>query len=188
MQAKIETAERETDLRILACDALTEDDALMLFGERIDMQVERIGGKLVVSPPMGFEGGQREMQLSILVGTWAQTHGYAATSPSANYRLPDGDAPSPDVGLVRQDRVASMSAKELKKIPSLVPDVVVELLSESQRARSAVSIERGKCERWFKAGTRYVVLVDPFARKTTTWGHAPADFPDLSSVFSALGT
>lgn len=44
-----------------------------------------------------------------------------------------------------------MSAKERAKIPSLVPHIVVELLSESQRKPSAVVMERAKCERWFKA-------------------------------------
>ncbi|MBC5799007.1 MAG: Uma2 family endonuclease [Candidatus Eremiobacteraeota bacterium] len=183
MQAKTEATPSDRDLRLLAHDALTDDDALMLFGERIDMQVERIGGKLVVSPPMGFDGGVRENDLAYLITTWARSHGYVTTSPSANYRLPDGDAPAPDVGLVRQDRVDSMSERERKKIPSLVPDIVVELLSESQRTPSAVSIERAKCERWFKAGAHYVVLIDPFSRKTTVWGEAPVDFPDLISVF-----
>jgi len=93
MQAKTEAVASERDLRVLAYDALISDDALMLFGERIDMQVERIGGKLVVSPPIGFASGVREADLMLLLHTWAQTHGYVATSPSANYRLPDGDAP-----------------------------------------------------------------------------------------------
>jgi len=183
MQAKMEPATSERDLRTLAHDALTSDDALLLFGARIDMQVERIGGKLVVSPPMGFDGGVREADLLVLLHAWARSHGYVTTSPSANYRLPDGDAPAPDVGLVRQDRVDAMSAKERKGIASLVPDIVVELLSESQRAPSAVAIARAKCERWFEAGAGYVALVDPFAQKTTTWGDAPSTFPDFRALF-----
>lgn len=102
MEAKVEATERERDLRIIAQEALMDDDALVEFGERIDMQVERIGGKLVVSPPMGFDGGVRENDVSYLVTTWAWAHGYVATSPSANYRLPDGDAPAANVGLVRR--------------------------------------------------------------------------------------
>lgn len=50
MQAKREEEHTNIGLRSLAQDALTSEDALVEFGERIDMRVERIGGKLVVSP------------------------------------------------------------------------------------------------------------------------------------------
>lgn len=183
MQAKTEAVASERDLRVLAYDALTSDDALMLFGERIDMQVERIGGKLVIRPPIGFASSVREADLMLLLHTWAGTHGYVATSPSANYRLPDGDAPAPNVALVQHSRVESMSAKDRRGIAPLVPDIVAELLSESQRSTSAVAIEYAKCERWFEAGVHYVVLIDPFARTTANWGDAPTDFPDFSTLF-----
>ncbi len=178
----METTGGERDLRVTAQDALTDDASLLEFGERIDMQVERIGGKLIVSPPMGFDGGLREADLLALLHAWACGHGYVATSPSANYRLPDGDAPAPDVGLVHRSRVDAMSANERGGIAQIVPDIVVELLSGSQRAPSA-AIAHAKCERWFSAGALYVVLIDPFARKTTTWGDSPHDFPDLKPLF-----
>ncbi len=183
MQARVEATEHDLDLRGIAHDALTDDDALQLFGERIDMQVERIGGKLVVSPPIGFDGSVRESDLSALLNAWARSHGYIATSPSGNYRLPDGDAPAPDVGLVQRGRVDAMTAAERVKIVRLVPGIAIELLSESQRAPSAVAIAHAKCERWFKAGASYVVLIDPFTRKTTTWGNSPVDFPDFAILF-----
>ncbi len=64
---------------MLAYDALTSDDALMLFGERIDMEVERIGGKLIVSPPIGFASGVRKADLmlsSSYLGTGARVRRY----------------------------------------------------------------------------------------------------------------
>jgi len=76
-----------------------------------------------------------------------------------------------------------MSARDRRGIAPLVPDIVAELLSESQRSTSAVAIEFAKCERWFGAGVHYVVLIDPFARTTATWGDAPTDFPDFSTLF-----
>lgn len=84
---------------------------------------------------------------------------------------------SPDAALVAQERVARLTPRELKQFPPLAPDIIVELLSETDELAEIVA----KCERWHDEGSSFVVLLDPRTKRRLTWGNAPEEFPELTA-------
>lgn len=67
-----------------------------------------------------------------------------------------------DVAWVSHERLATVSADELKKFAHLCPDFVVELASESDELTHL----KKKMETYITNGVRLGWLVDPFARQT----------------------
>ncbi len=161
--------------------AIVDDDALMELSEALrPSRVERLGGKIVVSPGTGGETGRRNSRISRLLDEYAETHGFESFDSSTGFHLSDGDAPSADHALLKTERWNALTPEERRRLPPLAPDVVVELRSENERGRAAI-VE--KCERWVAHGVAYVVLLDPFAKTIREWGAAPVGFPDLTGVF-----
>jgi len=163
--------------------ALFDDDALIeLAAELRPATVERIDGKLVVSPGTGGVTGRINSRLTRILDEYAESHGYASFDSSTGFHMPDHNTPSADHALVTFVRWEALSEQERMKLPPLVPDITVELLSERDRERKEITEK--KCERWFTYGVAYVVLVDPFSQALSEWGTAPADFPDLRVLFN----
>ncbi len=124
--------------------ALTDDDLIRLSHENPGWQIERIDGKLVMSPPTGGNTGRRKMRLAALLQAYADEHGYEGFDSSSGFHLPNDDSLSPDGALVRKERWGAM-AGDREKLAIIVPDVVVELVSPRDRGRSSLP---EKCIRW----------------------------------------
>jgi Uma2 family endonuclease len=160
--------------------ALVDDDALIELSHALrPSRVERLEGRLLVSPGTGGETGRRNSRLTRLLDEFAEAHGYVSFDSSTGFRMPNGDAPSADGALLESARWEALTSDQRRTLPPIVPDVVVELRSESDRSRSSIV---AKCERWFGYGVGCVVLLDPFEATLRIWGAAPASFPDLSST------
>jgi Uma2 family endonuclease len=160
--------------------ALVDDDALIELSHALrPARVERLDGRLLVSPGTGGETGRRNSRLTRLLDEFAEAFEYVSFDSSTGFRMPNGDAPSADGALIATARWETLTSDQRRTLPPLVPDVVVELRSESDRGRSSIV---AKCERWFGQGVGFVVLIDPFEADIRTWGDAPASFPDLSPI------
>ena len=161
--------------------AVLDDDALMELSEALrPSRVERLDGKIVVSPGTGGGTGRRNSRITRLLDEYAQGHGFESFDSSTGFHVSGGDAPSADHALVSTERWDALTPEDRRRLPPLAPDVVVELRSESERARETIV---SKCERWVAHGVGYVVLIDPFTKTIRKWGAEPAGFPDLSIVF-----
>lgn len=162
--------------------AIVDDDALMELSEALrPSRVERLGGKIVVSPGTGGETGRRNSRLTRLLDEYAETHGFESFDSSTGFHVSDGDAPSADHALLKTERWNALTPEDRRKLPPLAPDVVVELRSENDRGREAIA---EKCERWVAYGVGYVVLLDPFTKTIREWGVQAPGFPDLTAVFN----
>jgi Uma2 family endonuclease len=160
--------------------ALVDDDALIELSAALrPARVERLDGKIVVSPGTGGETGRRNSRLTRLLDQYAETHDFVSFDSSTGFHMPDHDTPSADHALLRNERWALLSPEEKTKLPPVAPDVIVELCSENERGRTSIVT---KCERWFGYGVGYVVLIDPFSQTIRAWGTAPDEFPDLSTI------
>lgn len=160
---------------VLSAD-VTAADIFRMADEFPGWQIERLAGKIVMSPPAGSNTGRRNSRLNFILASFARTCGFDSFDSSTGWTLPNGDILSPDGSLVRTERFAALDEAERETFARLVPDVVVELVSPSDRDRKG---PREKCDLWFEQGVRYVVLIDPFAKTIASWGTAPRDFPDL---------
>jgi Uma2 family endonuclease len=166
-------------LHTLTNQAFEDDDALLALSDRLQARIERIDGQLVVSPGTGGLSGRRNSRLTAILDGWARTHGYVSFDSSTGFHMPNDDTPSPDHALIAVARWEALTEAQQRTLPPMVPDIVVEIRSESDSRSSAVA----KCERWFSLYlVGCVTLLDPMLKKIGEWDKKPPDWPDLGEV------
>ena len=156
------------------------DQDVVRVGERNPgWRVERIAGELILTPPSGWKSDSRSVRASVLLSNWALTAGGIVTGSQGGAKPPNGDLVSPDAAWVANDRWNALTPEEQEGFLPFAPDVVVEVLSQSDSLRHL----RAKCARWHAAGVGYVVLIDPYHKQIEAWGKPPApDFPTFDSI------
>jgi Uma2 family endonuclease len=143
----------------------TEAD-LLQFVERDKRLCELIDGTLV-EKPMGYWEGIIAINIATLLNLFVQPRNLGAISGAdSTMRMKSGRVRLPDIGFTLRDRLP----KTLAPIPSLSPDLAIEVLSESNTARE---IEQ-KLKEYFQSGTRLAWIVDPPTRTVTVYHSAGA--------------
>jgi Uma2 family endonuclease len=141
----------------------TEDDLLRLV-ERDKRLCELIDGTLV-EKPVGYWEGIIAINLATILANFVNARGLGAVSgPDSTMRMRSGRVRLPDVAFVSKERLP----KTRSAIPSLGPDLAVEILSESN---TASEMEK-KLAEYFPSGTRLVWIVDPGPRMVAIY-HQP---------------
>ena len=136
----------------------TEADVLRL-DDHEDRICELVDGTLV-EKTMGFDESAVAMEIGRVVGNFVRRRKLGVVSgPDGMMRILKSRVRIPDVGFVSKARFAKLK-KPRKAIPSLAPDLVIEVISESNTAQE-MSI---KLQEYFKAGARLVWYVDPRTR------------------------
>jgi Uma2 family endonuclease len=119
--------------------------------------------------------GLRESLLAMALGAWMRDYVVPrdlgiVSGESGMMRLFPGLVRIPDVAFVSWGRVlGGMISKE--PIPDLVPDLVVEVLSQSN---TALEMKR-KIREYFESGVRLVWIIDPKSRTAIT--HIDPELP-----------
>jgi Uma2 family endonuclease len=138
---------------------------------------ELVDGHIVVSP-----GGYRHGQVGLAIGSallaYAREHraGHALDS-STGFRLPGGNVRSPDASFVSNARVPQPVPDDFADV---VPDLVVEVLSPSERPGATAA----KVAEYLDAGVRLVWTVDPRVRTAVI--HAPERAPQVLDESGSL--
>lgn len=101
------------------------------------------------------------------------------TGADGMVRLFPGLVRIPDVAFASWDRVPGRAVPK-ESIPDLVPDLAIEVLSQSNTGREMVR----KVGEYFEAGVRLVWLVDPKTRTVAV--HAPATGPIILDLSATL--
>ncbi|MGH7169330.1 MAG: Uma2 family endonuclease [Gemmataceae bacterium] len=150
----------------------TEGDLLAVLdhGNRL---CELIDG-ILVDKPMGTLESCLASELIRLLGNFVveQDRGII-TAPDATLRLMPGLVRLPDVAFISWNQLPSRKYPS-EPIASLVPELAVEVLSESN---TRGEMQR-KLKEYFLAGTQLVWMVDPGARKVDVYT-APDQFVSL---------
>jgi Uma2 family endonuclease len=124
---------------------------------------------VLVEKPMGWKESFLTQLLARILGLYVDEHDLGAiTGPDGPYRLRIGLVRLPDIAFVSWSRVQKPAA-QTEAIPSIVPDLGIEVLSESNRP---AEIKR-KLEEYFTAGVTLVWIVDP-DRRTVSIHTSPA--------------
>ena len=159
---------------------IDDDDLRAVAAQNPGWLVERVGGAIVLAPTSA-DGARRNAKLTALLVAWADANGYVAFDSNGGFTLPGGDVLAPDAALVERSRWELLDARMRDSFAPIVPSVVVELVSRTDRKRDVETT----CVLWFESGARCVVLLDPYAGTVRTWGEAPAGFlEDWSSVLA----
>lgn len=122
---------------------------------------ELIDGELVPVTPTSLKSTMTTHRIGRLVGNYVDEHELGAmTSAEGGFVLfPDRETLlAPDVAFIRKDRVPP--EEERNRFARLAPNLVVEVLSPSDRLANAL----GKVSLYLQAGVQVVWLVDPVKR------------------------
>jgi len=124
------------------------------------MRHELVEGELLTMTPAGAEHGRVALRVGARILAHVEEQGlgeaYAAETGFVVHRGPD-TVRAPDVAFVAAER---LTGDRVRGFAELAPDLVVEVVSPSDRATEVAS----KAEMWLDAGVRLVWVVDPQAR------------------------
>lgn len=140
-----------------------------------DWRIERSAlGELVIEMPTKGSTGAYNALLTAFLTMWALREGNGIVfDSSAGFELPSGAMRSPDAAWVRKSALANLTDAEKKEFLPLVPEVIFELRSSTDRA---TALEE-KMQEWLAAGVRLGVLLDPEAHLVTLY--RPETAPEL---------
>jgi Uma2 family endonuclease len=150
----------------------TEQDVIDLRVHE-DRLFELVEGVLV-EKPMGFRESRVTALIIQILGAFMEEKGLGIVAgPDGLMRITEGVVRVPDVSVVLWDRLPGRKVPA-DPIPSLTPDLAVEVLSP---ANTRGEIER-KVSEYFEAGTRCAWIVDP-ARLIVRIYDSATDFKDV---------
>ena len=155
----IEISEREAVKLVFDYgDGLSEHQYLAFCNANPGLRCERTAeGEVVIVPPVGGEGAYRSGDAFGQLRSWASEDGRGrAFDSSVEFILPDGSALSPDASWVSNEALGRLSWKERRVFLRLSPEFVVEVMSPSDRLKSA----REKMECWISNGVQLGWLID----------------------------
>jgi Uma2 family endonuclease len=139
----------------------TEADVIAIDAHE-DRLCELIDGVLV-EKPMGYQESLIALCIATALNAFVRSRRLGAVSGEQGMmRLFPGTVRIPDVAFVSRSRLPGGKIPS-EPIPPLVPDLAVEVLSESNTPRE---MER-KLREYFEAGVRVVWIVDPRSRTAT---------------------
>ena len=115
-------------------------------------------GEIIIVPPAGFESDHLNLDITAQLHRWAVRDGRGiASGPTAEFILPTRAAFSPDAAWISKDQLASLSKDQRRKFPPLCPEFVIEVMSPSDRLKTA----QDKMEEWRRAGVQLGWLIQP---------------------------
>lgn len=120
----------------------------------LDYQLELKDGKIIVMGPSDIVSSEIGVELSSMLRNWVKPRRLGRVfDSSGGFILPNSDLTAPDVSFV--------SAARLRRSPryfgQLVPDLVVEIKSQSDRIKPL----KEKIQSFLDLGARVGILIDP---------------------------
>jgi Uma2 family endonuclease len=125
-----------------------------------DLRLERnANGELIVSPPTGWETGERNFSLTGQMYRWHENNSQLGKffESSTGFIFPNGANRSPDVSWVSSARWNALTAEQKGGFPNICPDFVVELRSASDNLAPL----QGKMREYLENGAVLGWLIDP---------------------------
>jgi Uma2 family endonuclease len=149
-------------------------------GRRDGNHYELLNGRIVMNPPAGYPHGDIGHRLQLVLGRLATARGLGKVFDSSQgFDLPSGDTLEPDASFVSKERLDQMPAPEEGAFLRVIPDLVVEVLSQS-----TASYDRGEKKAIYERnGVREYWLIDWRRRELTIFHLADGRF-DLGTVFA----
>jgi Uma2 family endonuclease len=148
-----------------------------------DARFERTAQReIVIVPPAGGESDYRTLDVAGELRAWSKRDRRGrAFGPSVEFILPTTAALSPDAAWVSNTRLSALSKDQLRKFPPVCPEFIVEVMSPSDRLKSAME----KMQEWMRAGVELAWLIDADA-KTVCIYRAGANEPDQRTGIAQL--
>jgi Uma2 family endonuclease len=136
----------------------------------LDYQLELVDGKIIIMGPSDIVSSEIGAELVSLLRNWVKPRKLGRVfESSGGFILPNSNVTAPDVSFVTADRL-----KQSKRyFAELVPDLVVEIKSQSDRLKPL----REKILSFIELGAKVGILIDPDKRTVTIY--TPTAEPDV---------
>ncbi len=142
----------------------TERDLIELHG-RTNRPYELVDGTLV-EKAVGYDEAILAFNLALALARFLDVHDLGkAVGDNALMRLFPGLVRIPDAAFISWERYPKKKRRR-GEIPSVVPDLVIEVLSKSNTRSKEMA---RKLQEYFRAGVRLVWYVDPSKRTVTVY-------------------
>ena len=134
----------------------------ILCEAHLDYQLELVDGKIIIMGPSDIVSSEIGLEFGRLLGNWVKPRKLGRVfESSGGFILPNSNLTAPDVSFVVADRL-----KQSKRyFAELVPDIVVEIKSQSDRLKPL----REKIQSFIKSGAKVGILIDPDKRTVTLY-------------------
>lgn len=148
-------------------DVFSDDELYDFCTANPELRIERDeNGQIIIMPPTGLESSFVNNELQTETSIWnRQAKAGRVSDSNGGYTLPDTSMRAPDVGWVSKERLATVTAEQLKKFAPITPDFVIEVRSESD----SLTELKAKMVKWLANNVRLGWLVDPQEQTTTIY-------------------
>jgi Uma2 family endonuclease len=115
-----------------------------------------------MTPPATWIHARLESEIAALLREHVKTAALGVVlGSSAGYVIPGGEILEPDASYVSNERLAAGPAPDPNRFPTVVPDLVVEILSPATARRDRTE----KKDIYERSGVREYWIVDPNAKE-----------------------
>jgi len=134
----------------------------ILCEAHLDYQLELVDGKIIIMGPSDIVSSEIGLEFGSLLRNWVKPRKLGRVfESSGGFILPNSNLTAPDVSFVTASRL-----KQSKRyFAELVPDLVVEIKSQSDRLKPL----REKIQSFIKSGAKVGILIDPDKRTVTIY-------------------
>jgi Uma2 family endonuclease len=117
---------------------MTEEQFYQFCLANRDLRIERnSSGEVIVMPPAFSDTGNRNFNIAVQLGSWAERDGTGlGFDSSAGFTLPNGATRSPDAAWIKLVRWNQLTEKQKASFAPICPDFVIELRSASDTISS----------------------------------------------------
>jgi Uma2 family endonuclease len=140
---------------------------------------ELLNGRVVMTPPAGYPHGEIGSNLQFLLVGFMRAHRLGKVFDSSQgFELPSGDTVEPDHSFVSWERWNAMPAPKEGTYLRVVPDLVIEVLSNATATRDRGE-KRGIYER---NGVREYLLVDWRTRTLSAYALEAGHYREVAAA------
>lgn len=140
-----------------------------------ELRIERTAnGEVVIMPPTFSDTGNRNFNIAVQLGNWADQEGTGICfDSSTGFTLPNGATRSPDASWMKLERWNALTDEQKASFAPICPDFVIELRSASD----SLSTLQDKMQEYIDNGASLGWLVDRKNRKV--YIYRPSQAPKI---------
>jgi len=164
---------------------MSDDEFFDFCVSNPDLWFERTEeGEIIIVPPAGAESDYQCVGIVTQLNNWAERDGRGkAFGMTAEFILPTGAALSPDAAWLSNVRLATLSKVQRRKFPRVTPEFVVEVMSPSDRLKTA----KTKMERWMRGGVDLGWLIHGDAKTVYIYRAGQAEAEERTGISKLAG-
>lgn len=155
---QVQTSAQSLLIEFPGAQTLTPGEFYQFCLANRELHIERTAtGEIIVTPPAFADTGNRNFNIAVQLGLWADQNGQGlGFDSSTGFTLPNGAVRSPDAAWVKLGRWQLLTEAQKASFAPICPDFVIELRSASD----SLSNLQNKMSEYLANGTGLGWLID----------------------------